>query len=184
MQASTRARVRRAGCAAVGRARTPPAMGWRNSAFRSAGRRARWKQRVACNAVSQHLCLRRLAGPYQFTHTASTSLDAAVNALFAASENSVRTTRRSPWATFTDPEVARVGLNETERRNRMFPHEVSVFGIEELDRAIATAWRAHGEGATVPARTASSAPPSSDEHGRRSDRGVHRRHEAWPRPEQ
>ena len=42
-----------------------------------------------------------------------------------------------PWATFTEPEVARVGLNETEARERNIAHDVTVYGIDDLDRAIA-----------------------------------------------
>ena len=48
-----------------------------------------------------------------------------------------------PWATFTDPEVARVGLNETEAKQRGVPYEVSTYGIDDLDRAIADE-EAHG----------------------------------------
>jgi len=79
-----------------------------------------------------------VAGPYQFTHTAShQAWYAAVNALFG----SVRKFRADysviPWATFTDPEVARVGLNETEAREKKVPYEVTTFPLAELDRAIA-----------------------------------------------
>ncbi len=58
-----------------------------------------------------------------------------------------------PWATFTDPEVARVGLNETEAKERNIPYEVSVYGIDDLDRAIADE-EAHGvvKVLTVPGR--------------------------------
>jgi len=42
-----------------------------------------------------------------------------------------------PWATFTDPEVARVGLNETEAKEQNKPYEVTTYGIDDLDRAIA-----------------------------------------------
>ncbi len=42
-----------------------------------------------------------------------------------------------PWATFTDPEVARVGLNELEAKEQEIPYEVSTYGIDDLDRAIA-----------------------------------------------
>jgi len=42
-----------------------------------------------------------------------------------------------PWTTFTDPEVARVGLNELEAKEREIPYEVSTYGIDDLDRAIA-----------------------------------------------
>jgi len=79
-----------------------------------------------------------VAGPYQFTHTAShQAWYAAVNALFGSFRKFRADYSAIPWATFTDPEVARVGLNETEAKEQNVPHEVSVFGIEELDRAIA-----------------------------------------------
>jgi len=48
-----------------------------------------------------------------------------------------------PWCTFTEPEVARVGLNETEARDKGIAHEVTVYGMEGLDRAIADG-EAHG----------------------------------------
>ena len=42
-----------------------------------------------------------------------------------------------PWATFTSPEVARVGLNEDDARAQGIPVEVTRYGIDDLDRAIA-----------------------------------------------
>ncbi|MDP2640694.1 MAG: pyridine nucleotide-disulfide oxidoreductase, partial [Betaproteobacteria bacterium] len=48
-----------------------------------------------------------------------------------------------PWATFVDPEAARVGLNEIEAKERAIPYEVTVYGIDDLDRAIADG-EAHG----------------------------------------
>jgi pyruvate/2-oxoglutarate dehydrogenase complex dihydrolipoamide dehydrogenase (E3) component len=48
-----------------------------------------------------------------------------------------------PWATFTDPEVARVGLNETEAKEKNIPYEVTTYGLDNLDRAIADE-EAHG----------------------------------------
>ena len=48
-----------------------------------------------------------------------------------------------PWATFVEPEVARVGLNELEAIERGIPHETTVYGIDDLDRAIADG-EAHG----------------------------------------
>jgi len=48
-----------------------------------------------------------------------------------------------PWTTFTDPEVARVGLSETEAQERKIPHAVTMYGIDDLDRAIADG-EAHG----------------------------------------
>jgi len=85
-----------------------------------------------------------VAGPYQFTHTAShQAWYAAVNALFGGLRRFRADYRVIPWATFTDPEVARVGLNETEATAANIPHEVSVYGMEDLDRAIAEE-AAHG----------------------------------------
>jgi pyruvate/2-oxoglutarate dehydrogenase complex dihydrolipoamide dehydrogenase (E3) component/uncharacterized membrane protein YdjX (TVP38/TMEM64 family) len=79
-----------------------------------------------------------VAGPYQFTHTAShQAWYAAVNALFGRFRRIRADYRVIPWATFTDPEVARVGLNETEAKAQNIPHEVSRYGLDELDRAIA-----------------------------------------------
>jgi pyruvate/2-oxoglutarate dehydrogenase complex dihydrolipoamide dehydrogenase (E3) component/uncharacterized membrane protein YdjX (TVP38/TMEM64 family) len=85
-----------------------------------------------------------VAGPFQFTHTAAhQAWYAAVNALFADFKRFRADYSVIPWATFTEPEVARVGLNETEARERNIPHEVTVYGIDDLDRAIADS-EAHG----------------------------------------
>ena len=79
-----------------------------------------------------------VAGPYQFTHTAAhQAWYASVNALFGSFKRFRADYSVIPWATFTDPEVARVGLNELEAKERDIPYEVSVYGIDELDRAIA-----------------------------------------------
>ena len=79
-----------------------------------------------------------VAGPYQFTHTAAhQAYYASVNALFGSFWKSRADYSVIPWATFTDPEVARVGLNELEAQERGIPYEVSVYGLEDLDRAIA-----------------------------------------------
>jgi len=85
-----------------------------------------------------------VAGPYQFTHVgAHQAWYAAVNALFGFLRKLRADYSVIPWATFTDPEVARVGLNETEARERGVPCEVTVYGLDELDRAIADG-AAHG----------------------------------------
>jgi len=85
-----------------------------------------------------------VAGPYQFTHTAShQAWYAAVNALFGGLRKFRADYSVIPWATFTDPEVARVGLNETEAKERNIPCEVTVYGVDDLDRAIADE-EAHG----------------------------------------
>jgi pyruvate/2-oxoglutarate dehydrogenase complex dihydrolipoamide dehydrogenase (E3) component len=79
-----------------------------------------------------------VTGPYQFTHTSShQAWFAAVNALFGTFKRFKVDYRVIPWATFTDPEVARVGLNEQEAREQGIACEVTRFGIDDLDRAIA-----------------------------------------------
>jgi pyruvate/2-oxoglutarate dehydrogenase complex dihydrolipoamide dehydrogenase (E3) component/uncharacterized membrane protein YdjX (TVP38/TMEM64 family) len=85
-----------------------------------------------------------VAGPYQFTHTAShMAWYCAVNALFGRFRKFRVDYSVIPWATFTDPEVARVGLSETEAKEKKIPYEVSTYGIDDLDRAIADG-EAHG----------------------------------------
>jgi len=79
-----------------------------------------------------------VAGPYQFTHTAAhMAWYCAVNALFGRFRKFRVDYSVVPWATFTDPEVARVGLNETEAKEKGIAYAVSTYGLEELDRAIA-----------------------------------------------
>jgi len=79
-----------------------------------------------------------VTGPYQFTHTAShQAWFAAVNSLFGQFKKFKADYSVIPWATFTDPEVARVGLNESEATEKGVPYEVTTYGIDALDRAIA-----------------------------------------------
>ncbi|OPX56776.1 Pyruvate/2-oxoglutarate dehydrogenase complex, dihydrolipoamide dehydrogenase (E3) component [Oceanospirillum multiglobuliferum] len=78
-----------------------------------------------------------VAGPYQFTHTAAhQAWYAAVNALFGEWKKFKADYSVIPWTTFIDPEVARVGLSETEARERGIAFEVTRYGIDDLDRAI------------------------------------------------
>jgi pyruvate/2-oxoglutarate dehydrogenase complex dihydrolipoamide dehydrogenase (E3) component/uncharacterized membrane protein YdjX (TVP38/TMEM64 family) len=85
-----------------------------------------------------------VAGPYQFTHTAAhQAWYAAVNALFGTFKKFKADYSVIPWATFIDPEVARVGLNEQEAKEKGIPFEVTRYGIDDLDRAIADS-NAHG----------------------------------------
>jgi pyruvate/2-oxoglutarate dehydrogenase complex dihydrolipoamide dehydrogenase (E3) component len=78
-----------------------------------------------------------VTGGYQFTHTAAHSAwYATVNALFGSLRRFRIDTRVIPWCTFTDPEVARVGLSEAEAVEQEIRHEVTVYRLEELDRAI------------------------------------------------
>ncbi|MGB0135539.1 FAD-dependent oxidoreductase [Dokdonella sp.] len=79
-----------------------------------------------------------VAGPYQFTHVAShQAWYASVNALLAPFWSFKADYRVIPWATFTDPEVARVGLSEDEAKAKDIEVEVTKYGLDDLDRAIA-----------------------------------------------
>ncbi len=79
-----------------------------------------------------------VAGPYQFTHTAAhQAWFAAVNSLFGDFKKFKADYSVIPWATFTDPEVARVGLNESDAKQQNIAYEVTTYGIDDLDRAIA-----------------------------------------------
>ena len=85
-----------------------------------------------------------VAGPYQFTHTAAhQAWYASVNALFGNFKKFKADYSVIPWATFIDPEVARVGLNEQEAKANGVAYEVTRYGIDDLDRAIADS-AAHG----------------------------------------
>ena len=85
-----------------------------------------------------------VAGPYQLTHTAAhQAWYAAVNALFGRFKRFKADYSVIPWATFTDPEVARVGLSEAEAKEKGIEVEVTRYGIDDLDRAIADG-SAHG----------------------------------------
>ncbi|PIX74038.1 MAG: pyridine nucleotide-disulfide oxidoreductase, partial [Rhodocyclales bacterium CG_4_10_14_3_um_filter_68_10] len=79
-----------------------------------------------------------VAGPYQFTHAAAhQAWYAAVNALFGDFKRFRVDYAALPSTTFIDPEVARVGLNEQEAREQGIAVEVTRYGLEDLDRAIA-----------------------------------------------
>ncbi|MGE3975317.1 MAG: dihydrolipoyl dehydrogenase [Bdellovibrionales bacterium] len=79
-----------------------------------------------------------VAGPYQFTHTAAhQAWFASVNALFGIFKKFKVDYRVIPWCTFTDPEVARVGLNEKEATEKKIDYQIVKYGIDDLDRAIA-----------------------------------------------
>ncbi len=97
--------------------------------------RTRFPNVYACGDVT---------GPFQFTHTAAhQAWYAAVNALFSPWKKFRVDYSVIPWATYTDPEVARVGLNELEAREKGVAYEVVSYGMDDLDRAIADE-EAHG----------------------------------------
>lgn len=95
-------------------------------------------------AADEYLCTRvptiyacgDVVGPYQFTHMAShQAWYATVNALFGRLRRFAVDYSVVPWATFTDPEVARVGLSEVDARRRGIAVEVTCYSLAELDRA-------------------------------------------------
>ena len=91
--------------------------------------RTRYPNIYACGDV---------AGPYQFTHVAAhQAWFASVNALFGKFKTFNADYSVIPWATFTDPEVATVGLNELTAKEKGVAYEVTRYGIDDLDRAIA-----------------------------------------------
>ena len=78
-----------------------------------------------------------VVGPYQFTHIAAhQAWYCAVNALFSPFKKFKIDYSIIPWCTFTDPEIARVGLNEKEAKEQAIAYEVTRYEISELDRAI------------------------------------------------
>jgi len=85
-----------------------------------------------------------VTGPFQFTHVAAhQAWFAAVNQLFAPFWSFKVDYRVIPNATFTEPQVARVGINETEAKAQGIAYELTHYGIDDLDRAIADE-HAHG----------------------------------------
>lgn len=85
-----------------------------------------------------------VAGPFQFTHVAAhQAWYAAVNALFGDFKRFKADYSVIPWTTFIAPEVARVGLNEQDAKEKKIAYEVTKYGIDDLDRAIADS-EAHG----------------------------------------
>jgi pyruvate/2-oxoglutarate dehydrogenase complex dihydrolipoamide dehydrogenase (E3) component/uncharacterized membrane protein YdjX (TVP38/TMEM64 family) len=79
-----------------------------------------------------------VAGPYQFTHVAAhQAWYASINALIAPFWRFRTDYRVIPWATFTDPEVARVGLSEDDAQDKGVEFVVTRYELDDLDRAIA-----------------------------------------------
>jgi pyruvate/2-oxoglutarate dehydrogenase complex dihydrolipoamide dehydrogenase (E3) component/uncharacterized membrane protein YdjX (TVP38/TMEM64 family) len=76
-------------------------------------------------------------GGYQFTHvSAHEAWFASVNSLFGRIKRFKADYRVIPWATFTSPEVARVGLSEKDAKLQNIPYESTQYGLDDLDRAI------------------------------------------------
>jgi len=90
--------------------------------------RTRYPHILACGDV---------AGPWQFTHAAGHQAGyAAINGLLSGVWRFRVDDRVMPRVTFTHPEVARVGLSETEAKAKGIAFEVTRYDLAELDRAI------------------------------------------------
>lgn len=77
-----------------------------------------------------------VVGPYKFTHMASfQAFFSSVNAMLSGLWRLKAGYNVVPWAIFTNPEVARVGLSENEAKKRDIPYEVTCYQMENLDRA-------------------------------------------------
>jgi pyruvate/2-oxoglutarate dehydrogenase complex dihydrolipoamide dehydrogenase (E3) component len=73
--------------------------------------------------------------PYKFTHTAEATAQIVIqNALF------LRSARHSslviPWCTYTDPEIAHVGVYEKEALDKDIPVETFTKSFKDVDRAV------------------------------------------------
>lgn len=100
-----------------------------------------------------------VTGPWQLTHVAAhQAWYATVNALFGSVRRFKADYRVVPRCTFTDPEVARVGLNEITARAQGVALEVTRFDLNDLDRQICDAGPAPGGHGFIKVLT----PPGSD----------------------
>lgn len=73
--------------------------------------------------------------PYKFTHLADFTARIVIqNALFLGRKKLSALT--IPWCTYTDPEVAHVGLNEAEAAKQGIPVTTFIKPLSEVDRAI------------------------------------------------
>ena len=77
-----------------------------------------------------------VAGPLQFAHFASMAGEGAAGAALLGPWGRRFDLSVFPWAIFTDPEVARVGLDETEANRLGIRYDVSRFDYKACDRAL------------------------------------------------
>ncbi len=80
-----------------------------------------------------------IVGSYQFTHMAEHHAGIVLRNIASPLPARVQT-RVIPWATFTEPELARVGLSEVEANAQNIPYDTYQFPFDDMDRA-----RAEGE---------------------------------------
>jgi pyruvate/2-oxoglutarate dehydrogenase complex dihydrolipoamide dehydrogenase (E3) component/uncharacterized membrane protein YdjX (TVP38/TMEM64 family) len=118
-----RARVTGCGLEALGIPLTPAGTIETNAYLQT-----RYPNILACGDV---------VGPHQFTHVAAhQAWYASVNGLFSSIKRFKVDDRVIPRVTFTDPEVAQVGLSERQAQAQGIAYEVTRYGLDDLDRAI------------------------------------------------
>jgi pyruvate/2-oxoglutarate dehydrogenase complex dihydrolipoamide dehydrogenase (E3) component len=105
---------------------------------RCKGALCRGSRQARCASNSTRCCARSVARPMSGLRPGRTRHQAC-----AATARSIPTTTWKRLATFTEPEVARVGVNETEAKEKGIAYEVARYDIDDLDRAIADS-EAHG----------------------------------------
>jgi len=77
-----------------------------------------------------------ICGPYAFTHMAEYQAGIVIsNAVFRFPKKT--NYRVVPWVTYTDPELARVGLTEQQARDQGIEPMVLRFSFKDIDRALA-----------------------------------------------
>lgn len=129
---------------AVGRTPNTEGLGLEDLGIAVTGRGTVEVDDYLCTAVPTIYACGDIAGPYQFTHMAShQAWYAAINSLFGRFRRFRADYSVVPWATFTDPEVARVGLNQRDAAEQGVEVEVTRYDIDDSDRAIADG-EAHG----------------------------------------
>ena len=123
---------------AVGRRPSSAGLGLQDLGIETAGNGAVQVDRYLRTACPSVFACGDLVGPYQFTHMAAhQAWYASVNALFGRLRKFAVNYDVVPWATFTDPEVARVGLSEEQARSEGRQVEVTTYPLDDLDRAVA-----------------------------------------------
>lgn len=79
-----------------------------------------------------------VTGRMQFTHTAAQQAwFSSMNSLLRPFYQFRNDESLIPWCIYTDPEIARVGLNEISAQQKNIPYVTTFYNIDHLDRALA-----------------------------------------------
>ncbi len=79
-----------------------------------------------------------IVGPYQFTHMADAQARVVIRNILMPFQTLRQKVDYSvvPWCTYTSPEVARVGLSETEAVEQQIAYDLFTQPLDDVDRAI------------------------------------------------